>query len=114
YLLTVTNPAGTSVSRQVTVAAVPAPTITSFTAANNPATINTSTTLTASFSGGTATIDQNIGPVTSGSAVSTANLTADTTYTLTVTNAAGASVTQTLTVTVVPAPVITSLTADRT
>jgi hypothetical protein len=88
---------------------VPAPTITSFTA--NPTTIaaGASATLTAVFANGTAVITpgnlSSIGPIT-------VNPTTTTTYTLTVTNLAGALVTQTATITVIPAPTITSFTAN--
>ena len=113
YTLTVTNASGTSVTQQVTVSVVAAPAITSFTATKSPITTGTSTTLTGVFAGGTGAVDQGIGTVTTGVAAATGNLTADTTYTLTVTNAAGTSVTQQVTVTVVAAPAITSFTAAK-
>jgi hypothetical protein len=109
YTLTVTNAANTSVTKQVTVTVVAAPAITSFTAAAATITAGTSTTLTAVFSNGTGSVDNAVGAVTSGVAVSVSPA-STTTYTLTVTNAAGASVTKQATVTVVPAPVITSFT----
>ncbi|MBS2033179.1 MAG: hypothetical protein JST54_35225 [Deltaproteobacteria bacterium] len=112
FTLTVTNPAGTQVTQTVTVQVVAAPTITSFVAAPQLVTAGTTASLTAVFSGGTGAIDQGIGAVTSGVAVNTAPLTQDTTFTLTVTNAAGATVTQTVTVQVVAAPVISAFTAS--
>ena len=111
YTLTVTNAAGTSVTLPVTVTVVAAPAITSFTAAAPSITSGTSTTLTGVFTGGTGSVDHSVGTVTSGTAASTGNLTANTTFTLTVTNAAGTSVTLPVTVTIVAAPVITSFTA---
>ena len=88
-----------SVSKQVTVTVVSLPSITSFSA--SPAAVNPggSATLTAVFSGSTGTVDHNIGTVTSGgSGKSTGALTADTTFTLTVTNLAGDSTTAQVTV----------------
>jgi hypothetical protein len=112
--LTVTNADGVSVTATETVQVFPAATVSSFTAAKSPITAGTATSLTALFSDGTATVDHGVGDVTSGAAASTGTLTADTTFTLTVTNPAGDSVTQQATVTVVPAPEITSFapTAD--
>ncbi|MGA7740864.1 MAG: hypothetical protein WBP56_26590 [Polyangia bacterium] len=55
-------------------------------------------TLTATFTDGTGAIDPSIGSVTSGVDVPTPALSDETTYTLTVTNAAGSSVTETVTV----------------
>jgi len=107
YTLTVTNAAGTAVTRQATVAVVAVPTITSFTAAAATITAGTSTTLAGVFSNGTGSVDNSVGVVTSGTAV-TVSPAVTTTYTLTVTNTAGAFVSKTATVMVVPAPVITS------
>jgi len=100
YTLTVKNGAGTSVTATVTVTVVPPPTITSFTAGASAITPGKSTTLTGVFSGGNGTVDNNVGPVTSGNAV-TVTPAATTTYTLTVTNAAGTSVSAAVTVAVV-------------
>ena len=113
FTLTVINAAGTSVTQTVTVTVVAAPTIASFTAAKSPITTGTGTTLTGLFSGGIGTVSNGIGAVTPGVAAATGNLTADSTYTLTVTNAAGTSVTQNVTVTVVAMPAITSFTAAK-
>jgi hypothetical protein len=87
-----------SVSAQVTVTVVPLPLVTSFSA--SPAFVNPggSSTLTAVFSGGTGTVDQGIGTVTSGIGTSTGPITANTTYTLTVTNSLGDSTTAQVTV----------------
>jgi hypothetical protein len=113
FTLTVTNAAGDSVTKAATVMAVPPPGITGFTAAQSTVTAGTGTTLTATFTGGTATVDHGIGAVTSGVAVPTGNLSSDTTFTLTVTNAAGTSVMQTASVSAVAAPVIGSFTAAK-
>jgi hypothetical protein len=111
YTLTVTNAAGTAATQTATITVVPAPSITSFAA--SPATITTgsSATLTGVFTGGTGVITPGNIAATSGAAV-TANPTATTTYTLTVTNAAGTAVTQTATVTVTTPPTITSFIAN--
>ena len=89
-----------SISAQVTVTVVPLPSITSFGA--NPTLISAGdiATLTAVFSGGTGTLDQGIGAVTSGSERSTGPIGKTTTYTLTVTNAVGGSTTAQVTVVV--------------
>jgi endoglucanase len=93
----VTNAVGGSTTAQVTVV-VSLPTITSFDASPNPVNSGDSVTLTAVFSGGTGTVDQGIGAVTSGVGTSTGPISADTTYTLTVTNAVGGSTTAWVTV----------------
>jgi hypothetical protein len=98
YTLTVTNELGDFVTRTVTVTVVPLPVINSFTAASTVIAAGTSTTLTATFANGTGAIDHSIGSVTSGVDVPTPALSAKTTYTLTVTNAAGTSFTETVTV----------------
>jgi len=108
YTLTVTNAAGTSVTKQATVNVYPAPTITSFVAAAASITAGTSTTLTAVFANGTGSVDNSVGPVTSSLPV-TVSPTTTTTYTLTVTNAANASTTQTVTVTVIAAAALVSI-----
>jgi formylglycine-generating enzyme required for sulfatase activity len=111
YTLTVNNGTGGIVTQTATVTVVAAPAITSFVAAASSITSGTSTTLTGVFTGGTGVVDHSVGTVTTGVAASTGNLTANTTFTLTVTNAAGTAVTQTATVTIVGLPVITSFTA---
>ena len=99
YTLTATGLGGPA-TQTVTVTVVPAAVITSFTAF--PTTVNTgnSSQLTAVFSGGAATVDHGQAGCTSGQGVYTGPLTATTTFTLTVTNAAGDSVTAAATVTV--------------
>jgi len=105
YTLTVTNSASVSATQTATVTVVPAPTITSFAATTNPVVSGTGTNLTAVFANGTGVITPGNIAVTSNTPVPTGNLTADTTYTLTVTNAAGTAVTRQVTVDVtVPAP----------
>jgi len=101
YILTVTNPAGTSVAAttSLTVTVPPAPTIQAFTA--QPAVISRGegTLLTFDFSNGTGVLDHGIGPVASGGTVAVSPV-SDTTYTLTVTNAVGVATTASLAVTV--------------
>ncbi len=116
YRAVFTNSVNSATTNAATLTVVPAPTITSFTPASPTITSGSSTTLTAVFNagtGGNASVDNGVGAVTSGTAVSVSP-TSNTTYTLTVTNAAGTSVTQQTTVTVVPAPVITSFTPGAT
>jgi len=106
FALTVTNAAGDGITQTISVSAVDAPSIVSFTAAKNPVTAGTSTTLTAIFGHGTGAI-QGLGPVSSGTPLGTSSLLAASDFVLTVTNAAGDNVTQTLNVVTIPAPVIT-------
>ena len=89
----------------------PKPVITSFTAAKSTITAGTSTTLTAVFTNGTASVDQSVGAVTSGTAV-TVSPSVTTTYTLTVTNSTGTATAE-VTVTVAAAPSITSFAAAK-
>lgn len=93
-----------------TVTVVAVPSIGSFTSGAPSITAGGSTTLTAAFSGGAASVDQGVGALSSGTPV-TVSPAATTTYTLTVTNAAGSVATATVTVTVLPAPAIASFTA---
>jgi len=92
YKVTVTDASGASASQTVTVTVVPLPTIASFTAVLPTIAVGTLTQLTGTFTGGTGSIDQGIGTVTSGTGIPTSVLTANTTFTLTVTNPAGDSV----------------------
>jgi len=111
YTLTVTGTSGTTATQTVSIQAVAAPVITSFTA--NPATVidGASTQLTAVFANGTGVISPGNVAVTSGVAVSvTPPSDATTVYTLTVTGT-GATASQTVSVQAVAAPVITSFTA---
>jgi len=110
YTLTYSDSIGT-IQTAVTVRVVGGPAITSLTAAAGIVTAGTGTTLTAVFAGGTGTLDNGIGTVTSGVPIPTGNLAADTTFTLTDTNAAGGFVTSTVTVRVAAAagtPIITA------
>jgi len=103
FTLTVTNANGKSASKTIVIAvhgATEEPTIASFVAAASSVDLDSGTTLTAVFSGGTGRIDPGIGTVTSGTAVATGNLTADTEFTLTVTNANGKSASQTIVIAV--------------
>jgi len=61
-----------------------APVISEFQVDPDPLTAGTSGTLTAIFSGGTGTIDQGVGPVSSGIPIATSTLLRDTSFTLTV------------------------------
>lgn len=102
---TVTTPGGTATSSaNITIAA---PTITSFAAGKSPISTGASTTLTAVFSGGTASIDQGVGSVSSGVAVPISPA-ISTVYTLTVTGAGGTTTQQT-SVSVVPLPMMPSI-----
>ena len=96
YTLTVTGNGGT-VTASTTVTVVAPPVISSFTAAQSSISPGSSTTLNATFLG-TGVITPGIGAVTSGIPVSTGILNTNTTFTLTVTNAAGLSISETLTV----------------
>jgi hypothetical protein len=98
---------GGSASQTVTQVA----TIESFGASPATITAGGSSSLTGIFSYGTGVITPGNLSVTSGTAVSVSPA-ATTTYTLTVTGSSGAPVTQTVTVTVIPAPSITSFTAN--
>jgi hypothetical protein len=86
-----------------------APTITSFSAGASEILSGSSTTLTASFTGGTGVVTPGNLSITSGTAI-TISPTSTTTYTLTV-SGSGGSASQTTTVKVDPAPVITSFSA---
>ena len=112
YTLTVTNAVGVSASRTTNVSVAAAPTITGFAAARSPLTAGAGTTLTATFAGGSGTIDHGLGQVTSGVPVPTGLLAASATFTLTVANAAHSSVQRPVTVTVVPPPAVTAFAAS--
>ncbi|GLH75074.1 hypothetical protein GETHLI_35770 [Geothrix limicola] len=90
------------------------PVITSFTAAKNLISAGASVMLTAEFTGGTGVISNGVGAVTSGTPVATGNLSATTTFILTVTNANGSTATQTLLISIAPTPVITTFDLDKT
>ncbi len=103
----------TPATQSFTLIVVAPPVISSFTAAASTIGAGSSTTLTAVFSGGSGSVNNSVGTVSSGTAV-TVTPSATTTYMLTVANAAGASVTTTAIVTVVPAPSISSFIAAKT
>jgi hypothetical protein len=116
YTLTVSGSSGPTVTSTATVTVVLAPVITSFVA--NPTTTDpvAGVVLTGVFTeggppGGTAIITPGNYQVLDG-LPKVLYPTATTTYTLTVTNAAGAAVTAMATVNVIPAPAITSFTAN--
>lgn len=112
YTLTVTGSGGSATS-QTTVAVVEPPAITAFAA--SPAAISPggSTVLSFAFSGGAGSLNNGVGPVTSGTNV-LVSPTASSAYTLTVANSLGAEVSATVTVVVVPMPAIASFTASST
>jgi hypothetical protein len=112
YRATFTNSVGTATTTTAKLTVLAAPAITSFIAGQATITAGNSTTLTAVFAGGTGSVNNSVGAVTSGTAV-TITPAATTTYTLTVTNAAGTPTTATATVTVVAAPAITSFIAGQ-
>ncbi len=114
FKLTVTNAAGAEVQSEATVAVEGKPVITAFTAARDPISAGSPARLTATFSGGTGSIDQGVGAVTSGTPVTTPPLSADTEYTLTVTSPLGETTSRQLTVHTVALPSITSFTAAKT
>ena len=99
---TATNGVSPDATQSFTLTVDAPPSITSFGAANTTITDGTSSILNAVFTGGTGSIDNGVGAVTSGVGV-TVTPTSTTTYKLTVTNSAGVSVPATTTVTVVPA-----------
>ncbi len=113
FLLTVTNPAGDSVTASATVTVGSAVAITGFSAARGTITAGSSTTLSAAFvNAAGASIDQGVGPVAQGVPV-TVSPAATTTYTLTALGLGG-PVTAAVTVTVVPPASISSFTAAPT
>ena len=114
YTLTVTTNGTCSNSTQtVSVTAVAAPSITSFTRDNATLTNGQSTYLRPTFTGGTGSISPTVGAVSSGGAYSiTPPNSTTTTYTLTVTNLAGSTATATVSITTYAAPSISSFTTD--
>ena len=113
YTLVVTNADGVSVSRDLTISAVPGPTITSFDQDLNNVAPGTQVTLTASWTGGSGRIG--LAAFGGFSGLLTVSPQVTTTYTLIVTNSANVSVAQNLTVTVVIAlPIITTFGATST
>lgn len=112
YTLTVTNADGFSVTAQTSVMVVSSPVITSFTVAQSPITTGVGTTLKAVFSNGMGSVDMGVGSITSGVGIPI-NPGGDTSYTLTVTNAAGTSLIAKAYVAVVRGPEIVSFTAAK-
>ena len=100
YVITATSNADPTRKATAGIEVVNAPSIMSFTAAANPILYNSTASLTPVFSDGTGRIDPGGGTVTTGTAWQTPALTAQTTYTLTVTNAAGGTTASSLTVNV--------------
>ena len=76
---------------------VPAPVATSLVAVTNPVPFGGTTTITPTFSNGSGTVDNGIGKVTSGTAFTSAAISAPKTYTLSVDNGAGSTATLPLT-----------------
>ena len=114
YTLTVTNSAGLTSTTTGTVTVVALPVATSLTPGASSITSGSSTTLTPTFSDGTAKIgttaggDQITSSITSGTAV-TISPTSTTTYYLTVTNSLGTTASTSTAITVIGVPVATSL-----
>jgi hypothetical protein len=93
------NPAQVqSTSGSASISVVAAPQITSFTGPGSPLSRGATTSLSASFSGGTGMVDNGIGAIGSGAPFTTPQLYEATIFTLTVTNAAGRSARQSVTV----------------
>jgi hypothetical protein len=113
FVLTVTSSTGQVVSSTAAVHVVPAPAISAFQAQNAIVTESIGTWLAFTFAGGSGSIDNGIGAVTSGTPVYITPA-ATTTYTLTVTSAASATANSTATVTVVPHPVLNWFVASPT
>lgn len=108
YRIVATSVEDATKSATSVIAVVAPPVITSFVAAAGTITSGSTTTLTATFTGGTGVVDQSVGTVTSGTGVSTGALNATRAYKLRVTNAAGTVDSATVTVTIVPPATITS------
>jgi hypothetical protein len=100
YTLTVINEADSVTSQKVNIRVVQPASITSFESANASIKFGDSTTLTAVFDNGDASIDNGVGSATSGVPI-TVDPTESTTYTLTVVNEAGDAETSELTVQVI-------------
>jgi hypothetical protein len=88
FTLVVTNAAGDTVSTAITVKVVPPPVIKGFSAVQSHVYVGESATLKVDFQGGTGEINS-IGPVSSGTLVTTPPLQKTTDFTLKVTNDAG-------------------------
>ena len=119
YTVTATNSLGHT-SADLTIEVVAPPVATSLVATLGTITTGGTTTVTPTFSGGTAVIGTTgngsndlSASATNSTSVSTGSLSASKTYTLTVTNAAGDKAYATCAVTVVAAPAATSLLATK-
>ena len=99
-------------AKAASVAVLPAPSISSFSAAQGSISSCVGTSLTGIFANGTGTLSS-YGVITSGAPIFIAP-TSTTTYVLTVVNAAGVSVSASVTVNVVPCPTLTSFSAGST
>jgi hypothetical protein len=98
YTITATSNADPTKQVSTTATVIGYPVISSFAASPSTISEGQTTTLMATFSGGTGTVDQGVGGVTSGVDVTTGPLSDDTTFTLTVTNPVGGAVSQQVTV----------------
>lgn len=94
---TTSTPSNPTTTAPTTTTTVPPATIASFTVANTTINGGSSTTLSASFFGASATIDQSVGSITNGGSV-TVSPAATTTYTITVSNGANHSISSFVTV----------------
>jgi hypothetical protein len=111
FTLTVTNPAGDTITKQAAVSVAGVPKILTFTADNPVVTKGSNTTLRISYVGDSGEIDQGVGSVNPNDNKATAAISADTTFTLTATGTEGTDV-KTVTVRAVDDPVATGITAD--
>jgi hypothetical protein len=101
YTLTATNLLGSTTAQTAVTITFDVPAIASFTASPSALRSGDSTQLRAVYSGGTAVIDQAVGPVESGAPSAHRIVNATTTFTVRVTNIAGTVATRTVTVTTV-------------
>jgi len=111
YTLTVTGASGASVTKAAAVTVAEAPHIYDLTASHLTVSQGESTVLVPTFIGGTGTMDNGVGAVTSGTPV-TVTPAATTIYTLSVVNALGATDSQSVLVSVSSAPFIESFNAS--
>ena len=89
YTLTATSSADPTKHTTVSLTVVALPSAASLTASNTSPLFGATITLTPVFTGGTGSVDQGVGTVTSGTAKTSAAVTVPTTFHLTVTNTAG-------------------------
>jgi len=101
YTLTATNLLGSTTAQTAVTITFDIPEIASFTASPIALRSGDSTQLRAVYSGGTAVVDQSVGPVESGAPSAHRVVNATTTFTVRVTNIAGTVATRTVTVTTV-------------